>query len=83
MGIFRGTENTGLSQGPSLDCTAPGFFPDVVFSLQKPRLLFDWNDTVKGIYGLLLYFPFGKVSEMSLQENLQTENHLDFLFSNP
>ena len=54
----------------------------MLFSVcKKPRLLFDWNDTVKGIYGLLLYFPFGKVSKECLcKENHYTENHLIFCF---
>ena len=54
----------------------------MLFSVfKKPGLLFDLNDTVQGIYGLLLYFPFGKVSKECLcKENLHTENHLIFCF---
>ena len=54
----------------------------MLFSVfKKSRLLFDWNDTVKGIYSLLLYFPFGKVSRGCVcKENLHTENHLIFCF---
>lgn len=77
----EGLKIPGLSQGPSLDCATPEFSPRVVLGLQETRLLFDWNDTVKDICGLLLNFPFGKVSrQCPCKENLHIENHLMFCF---
>lgn len=63
VGIFRGTENTRTQPRPFTGLYRSWVLPWCCFqSSRSPRLLFDWNDTVKGIYGLLLYFPFGKVS---------------------